>query len=61
MSDHPTTGGYPVIACVATVDLPILGQLRPGDLLRFERITQPEALEALRERERLFFAWSATP
>lgn len=33
--DHPVTGGYPVIAVVSSTDLPILGQLRPGDTLRF--------------------------
>jgi allophanate hydrolase subunit 2 len=54
--DHPTTGGYPVIACIATVDLPRIGQLRPGDTLRFERITQAGALGALRERERMLDA-----
>lgn len=50
--DHPTTGGYPVIACVATVDLPALGQLRPGDRVGFERITQASALALLHDRER---------
>lgn len=33
--DHPVTGGYPVLAVVATADLPALAQLRPGDTLRF--------------------------
>jgi len=35
LADHPTTGGYPVIAVVASADLPIVGQLRPGQSLRF--------------------------
>jgi biotin-dependent carboxylase-like uncharacterized protein len=35
LADHPTTGGYPVIAVVASVDLPLAGQLRPGQRLRF--------------------------
>lgn len=30
LADHPTTGGYPVIAVVAYDDLPTAGQLRPG-------------------------------
>lgn len=34
--DHPTTGGYPVIAVVAHGDLARLGQLRPGDPVRFQ-------------------------
>ncbi len=43
LSDHPTTGGYPVIAAVASVDLPVLGQLRPRDQIRFERVTLDQA------------------
>ncbi len=49
--DHPTTGGYPVIASTATVDLPVLGQLRPGDDVRFERITPEAARALLRQHE----------
>ena len=33
--DHPTTGGYPVIATVAADDWPRCAQLRPGDEVRF--------------------------
>jgi biotin-dependent carboxylase-like uncharacterized protein len=36
LNDHPTTGGYPVIAVVCADDLPLAGQLRPGQGLRFE-------------------------
>lgn len=36
LSDHPPTGGYPVIAVVAEADLPIAAQLRPGDTVRFK-------------------------
>ena len=35
LADHPVTGGYPVLAVVATADLPAVAQLRPGDTLRF--------------------------
>ena len=49
--DGPTTGGYPVIACVAAVDLPVVGQLRPGDVVRFERVTRERARELWVERE----------
>lgn len=52
MVDHPTTGGYPAIACVASVDLPALGQLRPGDEVRFEQVSLDEARRLFRERER---------
>jgi biotin-dependent carboxylase-like uncharacterized protein len=37
LNDHPTTGGYPVLAVVLTADLPRAGQLRPGDRVRFTR------------------------
>jgi len=50
--DHPTTGGYPVLACVATVDLPALGQLGPRDSVRFERIDVDAARELYRQSER---------
>jgi len=35
--DHPTTGGYPVVAVVRDRALDQIAQLRPGDLLRFSR------------------------
>lgn len=35
LADHPTTGGYPVIAVVDDVSLGIVAQARPGDTLRF--------------------------
>lgn len=33
--DHPTTGGYPVIATVVSADWDRCGQLRPGEAVRF--------------------------
>lgn len=33
--DHPVTGGYPVVAVVRAVALDAVGQLRPGDAVRF--------------------------
>nr|WP_255480138.1 carboxyltransferase domain-containing protein [Quadrisphaera sp. RL12-1S] len=33
--DHPVTGGYPVVACVAAHHLDLAGQLAPGALVRF--------------------------
>jgi antagonist of KipI len=43
LADHPTVGGYPVPAVVAAVDRPVLGQLRPGDRVRLERVDLDEA------------------
>ncbi|MEP6651171.1 MAG: biotin-dependent carboxyltransferase family protein [Lapillicoccus sp.] len=38
LADHPTTGGYPVIAVVVDDDTDVLAQLRPGERVRFRRI-----------------------
>jgi biotin-dependent carboxylase-like uncharacterized protein len=35
LADHPTTGGYPVIAVVDDRDVDACAQVRPGDELRF--------------------------
>jgi biotin-dependent carboxylase-like uncharacterized protein len=35
LADHPTTGGYPVAAVLATGDIPRAAQLRPGQRVRF--------------------------
>jgi biotin-dependent carboxylase-like uncharacterized protein len=37
LADHPTTGGYPVVAVVEEGDLWQCGQLRPGEAVRFTR------------------------
>jgi antagonist of KipI len=54
--DQQTTGGYPKIASVISADLPSLGQLRPGDEVRFEWVTIPTAHALLREQESLMAA-----
>jgi len=35
LNDHPTTGGYPVLAAVHTADLPLTAQLGPHSAVRF--------------------------
>jgi biotin-dependent carboxylase-like uncharacterized protein len=47
LANHPTTGGYPVIAVVAGRDLPLAAQARPGTRLRF-RFVSVEAARAAR-------------
>jgi antagonist of KipI len=54
LGDCQTMGGYPKIAHVITIDLPIAAQLRPGDLVRFHEVSVAEAQELLREREEDF-------
>jgi biotin-dependent carboxylase-like uncharacterized protein len=49
--DQQTTGGYPKIANVITADFPSLGQLRPGDKVRFEQVSPVEARRLLLEQE----------
>lgn len=51
MADRQTTGGYTIIATVVTADLPIAGQLAPGDAVRFAPCSREEALAALTQRE----------
>jgi antagonist of KipI len=51
MADRQTTGGYPKIATVITADLPVAGQLAPGDWIEFVECTRAEAVAALREQE----------
>ena len=51
MADRQTTGGYPKIATVITADLPVAGQLAPGDWIEFETCGRTAAIDALRRRE----------
>ncbi len=51
MSDRQTTGGYPQIAIVITADLPLAGQLAPGDWVEFVHCSRAEAIGALRDQE----------
>jgi antagonist of KipI len=47
MADRQTIGGYPRVGEVASVDLSLLAQLKPGDLLCFQRIALSEAQELM--------------
>jgi antagonist of KipI len=51
MADRQTTGGYPKIATVITADLPLAGQLAPGDWIQFTACTRAVAVEALAAQE----------
>ena len=50
-SDRQTVGGYPKIATVASVDLPRLGRLLPGQTVRFAAITVEEAETLRRDQD----------
>ncbi len=50
MADSQTTGGYAKIATVISVDLPLLAQSKPRDLIQFEKISVEEA-------QKLYVSW----
>jgi antagonist of KipI len=51
--EQQTTGGYPKIANVISADLSSVGQLRPRDEIRFERVGWEAARSLLLEQEKL--------
>lgn len=59
LADHQTVGGYPVAAVVISADLPLLGQLAPGEPLRLVEVSRDEARRALVERRRMLAAATA--
>lgn len=52
MADRQTAGGYPKIGSVIAADLPLAGQLAPGDFIEFGLCSRQEAAAALIARER---------
>lgn len=52
MADRQTAGGYPKIGNVIAADLPIAGQLAPGDFVEFDVCSRQQAAAALIARER---------
>ncbi|KQL49463.1 KipI antagonist [Brevibacillus choshinensis] len=51
LADRQTIGGYPKIGYVASVDLPIFAQLKPGNVVHFQEVSVGEAQKALFDRE----------
>ncbi|UYN96679.1 MAG: biotin-dependent carboxyltransferase family protein [Enhydrobacter sp.] len=51
LGDRQTVGGYSKIATVASVDLPRLGRLLPGQTVRFTAIVVEEAEKLRRDQE----------
>jgi antagonist of KipI len=45
------TGGYRKIATVITADLPFLGQIKPGDRVKFKDVSLRDAYHAYIEAE----------
>ncbi len=52
MADRQPTGGYTKLAVVITADLPLAGQLVPGDAIRFAEVQVKDAHDVLRRQWR---------
>jgi allophanate hydrolase subunit 2 len=50
LRDAQVTGGYAKIALIARVEMDSLGQMMPGDPIRFQRIDRQTALDLLYEK-----------
>lgn len=57
LADRQTTGGYPKIGTVASVDLPALGRVGPGTKLQFEAVSVEVAENLKRAQARDEAAW----
>ncbi|MFG6497071.1 biotin-dependent carboxyltransferase family protein [Fictibacillus sp. UD] len=52
LADRQTTGGYPKIGQIATVDLSIMAQLKPGDKVQFVEVSHEVAQQLYLDREK---------
>lgn len=52
MADRQTTGGYTKIGNVISVDLEKLAQSKPGTKVKFKEISEIEAIDLLRDRDK---------
>ena len=52
MADHQTTGGYAKIGTVTQADLPKVAQCKPGDRIRFRKVSVEEAQEISRKERK---------
>lgn len=53
VADRQTTGGYPKISQIATVDQSFIAQSKPGERLSFKKITVEQSQELYVEREKM--------
>lgn len=62
LADAQTTGGYPRMAQVVYVDIPILAQINSGQSLVFQFVEMAEAVRLRTEQEAFFrrFLWANT-
>lgn len=57
LADAQTTGGYPRLAQVCSVDFPALAQARPGQQLRFQEVSLAEAQALYLAQERRIYSF----
>ena len=60
LADHQTTGGYPKIATIASVDQDVFAQLRSRQAVSFRAISAEHAIAAARTRDRAFAGYLKT-
>lgn len=60
LADHQTTGGYAKIGTVISVDIPIIGQRKPGEKVRFAFVTVEEAQKLYLQERKLLESLSRT-
>ena len=53
LQDRGTTGGYPKIATIATVDIPKIAQAQPGQVIKFKKIDIEESISLLRSNNQI--------
>jgi biotin-dependent carboxylase-like uncharacterized protein len=56
---RPVTAGYPVVAVATRTALSLLGQVAPGDVVRFRRCSLNDAIAAYRHQTQLTHALAA--
>jgi biotin-dependent carboxylase-like uncharacterized protein len=61
LADRQTTGGYPKIATIISADIPALGRVGPGAVLRFARVTIAEAESTARAAALAQANWRVVP
>ena len=60
LADGPTLGGYPVIGVVPRAALPLLAQLRPGDIVTFSPVAAETARASWRDQVKTLERVAAT-
>lgn len=53
LADHQTTGGYAKIGTVISADIPVIGQKKPGEKVRFMFVTVEEAQKLYMQGQKL--------